>query len=102
MKQDIVKKMKKPKQVFIRCPDCDSEELISCGTDVLCCRCDWDSCEATVLSGEMDNLFRAYLNLYRPEAQVATSQQTEGADSKKPNSMEVLENDKRHFQPKVS
>jgi hypothetical protein len=44
-------------EAITRCPRCGYNELIPIDTDVLCGRCPWDSCKASVDAGHMDHFF---------------------------------------------
>jgi hypothetical protein len=48
---------KTPAEAIKQCPRCGCNELIPIDTDVLCGRCPWDSCQASVDAGHMDHFF---------------------------------------------
>ncbi len=52
------KKIKKlARDTFKSCPACGSKDLIPFEADLLCARCNWDSCKVSVDAGLMDPFF---------------------------------------------
>lgn len=55
-------KYRNPNQTFDQCPCCESQDLITIDTDVLCTRCAWDSLEAHISAGALDQAIDDYFS----------------------------------------
>lgn len=55
-------KAKSAKATFTKCHRCHSTSLTIIGCEVFCDDCEWNSIEASVEAGSMDNLFSAYMD----------------------------------------
>ena len=69
----------RPSKAFSECPACRTKNLIRLEVDVVCGECDWDSTEAFVESGGMDNLFAAHRDHFvAPFQTLANEREQEG------------------------
>ena len=55
-------KSKNPNQIISQCPCCGSKDLITIEVDVLCTNCSWDSLEAHVYAGALDQEIDDYFS----------------------------------------
>lgn len=62
-------KTKNPIQTFHQCPCCKSTDLITIEIDVLCTQCSWDSLEAHIEAGALDQDIDAYF-AQNPEIEI--------------------------------
>ena len=62
-------KSKTPSQTFHQCPNCGCEDLLTFEVDVLCTHCSWDSLEAHVYAGALDQAIDDYFS-QNPELEI--------------------------------
>lgn len=55
-------KNKNPNQTFHQCPCCGSKDLVTVEIDVLCTECSWDSLEAHISAGALDQAIDDYFS----------------------------------------
>lgn len=67
------KKSEKAVDHFQRCPLCGDSDLIQVSPEVVCSKCDWNSCQWSVSRGCMDNLFGAAIEDMRERDRTVTT-----------------------------
>lgn len=82
----------RPVNHFSKCPKCGDAELIRLDPDVLCSKCDWDSCLWDVQRGGMNNLEAAAREFFQPKMNVIDGQ---GAAATPANSESESNNEKK-------
>lgn len=55
---------------FVKCPCCDTSDLIEFGVEAICCHCDWNSAEMFMSEGLIDNRFLAFKEQFDPQNKI--------------------------------
>lgn len=76
------RKRVRPTEAFKACPGCGDKNLIAVGPDVLCSRCDWNSCLWDIQRGGMNNLEAAAREFFGDSKAAKTTGQTTSAEPK--------------------
>lgn len=70
------RKRVRPTEAFTACPGCGDKNLIPVGPDVLCSRCDWNSCLWDIQRGGMNNLEAAAREFFGVSKDTKPNEQT--------------------------
>lgn len=82
------RKRVRPTESFKACPGCGDKGLIPVGPDVLCSRCDWNSCLWDIQRGGMNNLEAAAREFFgHPTAAKPNGQTTSVETKSKPEKL---------------
>ena len=89
--EKMKEKFRDPARNIHHCPACKSKELLRLNVDLICLDCDWDSIEAYVWAGGMDNLNQAFKDNFGRKLKRIVSTDPVSESTSPSNSKEKIE-----------